>query len=301
MMKWAQIAFIFRRVLKSFREVFWTHLLTSGTMAVTLFIFGGFLLIQQNLQGLLKGWGSRIQLFAYLDTSTPAADTESLLARVNSYPEIERSRFVSQKEAWEGFKKSLGSQSGVLEGLSAEILPASLEITLKTAYRNHGALTEVVKRLSAEKGIGEVEYPEEWMEKFSLLLLGVQWAQWVLGGFLFAAALLIIGNTVKLAILARKDEIEIMQLVGARRLLIKAPFVLEGMVQGLLGAGLAVLCLWQLFISLTSQLPGSLGILAERAQLQFLDPDSLLFLVGLGWAMGTLGSLLSLRRFLKRW
>ena len=71
--------------------------------------------------------------------------------------------------------------------------------------------------------------------------------------------------------------------------------------KGLLGAGLAVLCLWQLFVSLTSQLPASLGILAERAQLQFLAPDSLLLLVGLGWVMGTLGSLLSLRRFLKRW
>ena len=206
MMKWSQIAFIFRRVLQSFREVFWTHLLTAGTMAVTLFIFGGFLLIQENLQGLLKGWGSRIQIFAYLDAALPAAEAESLIARVNSYPEIERSRLVSQKEAWDGFKKSLGSQSGVLEGLSAEILPASLEIALKTAYRNHDALAEVVKRLSAEKGVSEVEYPEEWMEKFSLLLLGVQWAQWVLGGFLFAAAFLIIGNTVKLALLARRDE-----------------------------------------------------------------------------------------------
>ena len=300
-MRLSWISFVFRRVLKSFRELLWTHILTSGTMAMTLFIFGGFLLIQQNLHGLLKGWGSQIQIFAYLENRLTAAEVEPLVNRLRGYPEVESVRFVSQGEAWENFKKSLGSQSGVLEGLSADILPASLEIALKAAYRNHDSLAGVAQRLRTEKDISEVEYPEEWMARFSLLVLGIQWAKWILGGFLFMATLLIVGNTVKLAILARREEIEIMQLVGAPAGLIKTPFVIEGMIQGLLGASLSLLFLWLLFLFLSSQLPFTLGVLTDRAQLRFLEPESLALLLFLGWAMGAVGSLLSLRRFLQRW
>jgi cell division transport system permease protein len=299
--KLGQISFVFRRVLRSVRELLWTHILTSGTMAVTLFIFGGFLLIQENLHGLLKGWGSQIQIFAYLENKLSAAEVQPLLDRIQSYPEVESVRFVSQGEAWENFKKSLGSQSAVLEGLSPDILPSSLEIALKASHRNHTSVAGAAQRLRAEKGIGEVEYPEEWMEKLSLLVLGIQWAKWVLGGFLFMAALLIVRNTVKLAIVARRDEIEIMQLVGASGGLIKTPFVIEGMIQGILGASLSLIFLWLLFLFASSQLPSSFGVFIDRSQLLFLDPEGISLLIFLGWVLGTAGSLFSLSRFLKRW
>ena len=300
-MKLAQISFVFRRVLRSLRQLLWTHILTSGTMAMTLFILGGFLFLQENLHGLVKGWGSQIQIFAYLQNRLSPAETDLLVGRLGAYVEIESVRFVSQGEAWENFKKSLGTQSGVLEGLSADILPASLEIALKAGHRSHHSVAGVAQRLRGEKGISEVEYPEEWMERFSLLLLGVQWAKWVLGGFLLLATLMIVGNTVKLAILARREEIEIMQLVGAPPALIKTPFVIEGMIQGLLGAALSLLFLWLLFLFLSSQPPFTLGILTDQTQLRFLDLESLSLLLFLGWVMGAVGSLLSLRRFLKRW
>lgn len=300
-MKFAQISFVFRRVLKSLRELLWTHILTSGTMAMTLFIFGGFLLIQENLHALLKGWGSQIQIFAYLENSPSPSDFKPLLERIRSYPEVESVRFVSKAEAWENFKKALGAQSGVLDGLQADILPSSLEIGLKRPHRQRSSLESVAQRLRGVRGISEVEYPEEWTEKLSLLVLGVQWAKWVLGGFLFIATLLIVGSTVKLAILARKDEIEIMQLVGAPEALIKTPFVIEGMIQGIVGASLSLLFLWLLFLFLSVQLPSSFGILVARDQFYFLDSGGISLLLFLGWIMGAGGSLLSLRRFLKTW
>jgi cell division transport system permease protein len=270
-------------------------------MAMTLFIFGAFLLAQENLHGMLRGWGSRVQIFAYLDNRLAAAEVEPLVSRLGAYPEIESVRFVSQAEAWENFKKSLGSQSGVLEGLSADVLPASLEIALNAGYRDHGALAGVAERVRAEKGVSEVEYPEEWMEKFSLLIAGIEWAKWIVGGFLLLATLLIVGNTVKLAILARTEEIEIMQLVGAPPGLIRMPFVIEGMIQGIFAAALSALFLWLFFLLVRSQPAYTLGVFIDRAELRFLEPQSLTLLLVLGWAMGALGSLLSLRRFLKRW
>lgn len=300
-MKLSQLSFVFRRARKSFGEMLWTHLLTASTMAMTLFLFGGFFLLQENFQGLLKGWGSRVQIFAYLDDRLAAADIAPLTSRVRAYAEIESVRFVSQSEAWENFKKSLGSQAGVLDGLSAEVLPASLEIAVKAGYRDHDSLAGIAGRLRAEKGVGKVEYPEEWMEKFSLLVRGIEWAKWIFGGVLLLATLLIVGNTVKLAILARREEIEIMQLVGAPPRLVRMPFVIEGMIQGLFAAALALGFLWLLFFFARSQLPHTFGLFTDRAEIRFLEAPNVLLLLFLGWAMGAVGSLLSLNRFLERW
>lgn len=300
-MRFTRVSFVLRRVFNSLRDLLWTHILTSGTMTVTLFIFGGFLLIQENLHGLLRGWGSQIQVFAYLKEGLSSPGIESLSGQVRAYSEVESVRFVSKEEAWEKFNKALGAQSGVLEGLHAEILPSSLEITLKRAHRNRSSVEGVAGRLRRAAGISEVEYPEEWMEKLSLLVLGVQWAKWILGGFLVIATILIVGSTVKLAILARKDEIEIMQLVGAPEGLIKAPFVIEGMIQGLLGALLSLFFLWLLFYFLSSQIPNSFGVFVAPDQLHFLDARRIALLLILGWLMGAGGSLISLRRSLKTW
>ncbi len=297
-MRLSQVHFIIQRVLRSLRELIWTHVLTAGTMAMTLFVFGGFLLLQENLSGLLKGWSSQLQIFAYLEEGLGDSELESVQRKVRSHPEVKDVRYVSKDRAWESFKSDLGAQSGVLEGLDREILPSSLEIAVKKSFRQRASVANLAGRLKEVKGIREVEYPEVWMEKLSLLLLGVQWTKWIFGGFLFMASLLIVGSTVKLAIMARRDEIEIMQLVGATNRMIKAPFVIEGMIQGLLGASVSLLLLWLLFLFLSVRIPPSLGILIPGDQLRFLDFWQSSFLLLLGWLLGAVGSFFSLRRFL---
>ncbi len=300
-MRMAQLSFAFRCVRRSLREHFRIHLLTAGTTVTALFIFAGFILIQENLHRLVTAWGDGVRMFAYLDERLAAAEVEPLAARVGAYPEIKDVRYVSQSEAWENFKKSAGAPSAALEGLSAEVLPASLEIAVKAGHRDRDALAGVAARLRAEKGVGKVEYPEEWLRKLSLLLVALEWAKWIFGGGLLLAALLIGGNTFKLARLARGEEIEIMQWAGAPPWLIRLPFVIEGMVQGIFGAALSVSFLWLLFLVATTQLPRASGLFAAGAELRFLEPESLAFILIFGWAIGTLEGLLSLRRWLKRW
>ncbi len=298
-MRLAYVSFVFRRVFANLKELVWTHVLTAGIMAMTLVIFGGFLIIQENLHGLLKGWGSQIEIFAYLKDRPNPTQVKTLLEQIRSFPEVGSARFVSKVEAWESFKKSLGTQSDILEGLQDDILPSSIEITLKRSSRDRASSGVVVKRLRVMGAVSDVDYPEEWADKLSLLLLGVQWAKWLFGGFLFVTTLLIVGSTVRLAILARKEEIEIMQLVGASRGLIQAPFLVEGMIQGLAGAALSILCLWALFVFVRAQFPASFEVFAARDQLRFLDPGGVFLLLFLGWAMGAGGSQISLRRFFK--
>ena len=111
----------------------------------------------------------------------------------------------------------------------------------------------------------------------------------------------IVGSTIKLAILARKDEIEMMQLFGASEEMIQAPFVVEGMTQGIVGGLLSVLCLWFLFDSLRDQIPNAIGLVGPFTQIQFLNVRSMALILAIGWLLGAAGSLFSLRRFVKSW
>jgi cell division transport system permease protein len=297
--KIAQVVFTYQRVAKSLKELIWTHLLTAATLAMTLFVFGGFLIVQENLQGLLKGWGRQIEIFAYLKEGLSTADYQALVADVRSYPEIESVRYVSKERAWEEFKKSLGAQSGLLDGLDRDILPSSLEVTLKPAYREQQSVESLAARLKNLRGVSEVEFPQEWVEKLNFLIWGVQWAKWILGALLFIATFLIVGNTAKLAILARKDEIEIMRLVGAGTGLVRAPFIIEGMMQGVAGAAFALLLLGLVFTFIKFQLGPALRFYLAEEDLRFLNGQGAVLLLVLGWILGTSGSIFSIRRYLR--
>ncbi len=298
-MKSSYVLFVTGRVARSLRELFWTHLLTAGIMAMTLSVFGGFLIIQENVGRLVKGWGDEIQVFAYLEDGVDAAAAEAMRARVAAYPEVKVASYVSKEDAWDGFKKTLGSQSGILDGLNSNVLPASLDVELRTAYRSREAVLRLVRRLATLDGVQDVEYPETWLEKVRLLVIGIDWLKWVLGGFLFLVAFLIVGSTIKLAIVARRDEIEIMQLAGAANGLIKAPFVIEGMLQGLAGSALALVLLQASSLLLTAELLAPFGPLMAGERFTFLGIRQCALLVLMGWLLGTAGSLLSVKRFLE--
>ena len=294
----SHLLFVTGRVLRSLRELLWTHVLTAGVMAMTLFVFGGFLLIQENLGRLVRGWSDEVQVFVYLGDGVDPGAAEALRVRVAAYPEVKAVRYVSRERAWEDFRRDLGAQSGILDGLDSEVLPASLDVELRSAFRSREAVLALARRVEALEGVRDVEYPETWLEKVRALMVGVERLKWVLGGFLFLVACLIVGSTIKLAIVARRDEIEIMQLVGASDGLIKAPFVIEGMIQGLAGAGAALVLLRASFSLLTADTLAPFGALAPAERLAFLYPWQCAQLAVMGWLLGTVGSLLSVRRFL---
>jgi cell division transport system permease protein len=297
----SQIGFVMRRVRSSLRELLWSHVLTAGTMAMSLFVFGAFMMLQENLQHFLTGLGDQIQINAYLQKGLGASDVQSLQGRIQTFPEVARARHISQEQAWLDFRAALGAQSSLLDGLPRDVLPPSFEIWLKPAYRDGPVVEDLANRLKQEKGITAVEYPQEWVDRLSLVVLAVQWTKWLLGGVLFMTTFFIAGSMVKLAILARKDEIEIMQLVGASEELIQAPFVLEGVIQGVVAGAVSVACLWSLFQFLHRQVASSVGLFGAPAQLQFLDLKNIALLLVIGWLLGAAGSLFALRRFVRTW
>ena len=275
--------------------------MTSVTMALTLFVFGAFMMLQANLEQLLTAWGDQIHITAYLGRALAPAELNQLSRSVETLPGVERVRYTSQTQAWEDFQSALGAQSGLLEGLPHDILPASLEISLKRGQRDSPTVERVAQQLRAKNEIASLEYPQEWVERLALAVLALGWAKWLVGGVFFLATFFIVGNTVKLAIYARRDEVEIMQLVGASETLIQAPFVLEGMLQGITGAVLALAALWAGFFFLREQIEIFAGALWSDGHLRFLNLEAAGFLVAIGLVLGAGGSLVSLRRIVKTW
>ena len=188
-----------------------------------------------------------------------------------------------------------------MDGLPRDVLPASLEIALKPEFRDAPLVERLAARLKQEKGVRLVEYPRDWIDRLSLFVLAVAWLKWLFAGVMFVIIFFIVSSAVKLAILSRADEIEIMQLVGASRAMIQGPFVLEGMTQGLAGGALAVLALWGAFEAARAEFAYSSVLWGASDQWLFLGFDRILIIVLLGWALGSAGSFFSLRRFIRTW
>ena len=300
-MKLSLIGLVFRQVRSNLRHLCWTHLLTSVTVALTLFVFGAFMMLQVNLEQLLSAWGDQIQITAYLGRDVAPAERGALLKRIESLPEVQRVHYTSQTQAWRDFQSALGAQSGLIEGLPHDILPASVELSIKSGYRDSSTIEQLAQRLRTEKEIATVEYPQQWVERLGLIVLAVEWAKWIVGGVLFLATFFIVGNAVKLAIYARRDEVEIMQLVGASQGLIQAPFVLEGMLQGVAGAAASLAALWGVYAVMGEQTELFTALILPIGHLRFLDLERSMLLLATGWLLGAAGSIFSLRRIVKTW
>jgi cell division transport system permease protein len=293
--------FVLRRVRDHLRQLAWAHALTAGIMAIALFVLGAFMLVEINLEKLLRGWGNQIQIIAYLKEDAAAESRATFLQRLKSMPEIELARYISREQAWRDFHAALGSQAGLVEGLPPEVLPASIEISLKSDFRDSAAIESLAGRLRQQNEFASVEYPSVWVERLGLAILWLQWVKWFFAGALFLAAFFVVGSTIKLAAVARKDEVEIMQLVGASEELIQAPFVIEGMLQGIVGAAVALAGLAGAFALIESELAFADGWLAPLAAPQFLNGERMLMLLAVGVFLGAAGSLVALRRFVKTW
>jgi len=236
-----------------------------------------------------------------LDKDLGAAEVSLLRDKIQNFSEVEHVRHISRQQAWKDFQAALGAQSNVLEGLPEDVLPASFEIFIKPAYRDGPIVEAFANRLRKEKGFTTVDYPQEWVDRLSLVVLALQWAIWVLAGILFVAVFFIIRSTVRLAILAQKGEIEVMQWIGASEELIQAPFVVEGMIQGFIGAVLSVLGLWFLLRLLRDQTPTLISLFGSLDYLRFIDWGNIALILAIGSLLGASGSVFSLRRFMRTW
>lgn len=275
-----------REALLAFRRAPLLAALGVATIAFSLFSLGLFGLVALNIRDALARVEERVEVRAFFGDSVPPPAVTAAAVQVRTYPEVAAVQVVSGAEALARARRELGEFRDVFD---AAVLPPSLDVRLRPGRRDADDAERVAARARLLPGVEDVRYGAEWVRKFTAVRAMAAAAGMALGTAFALAAFIIVGATIRMAVLARAREIHLMRLVGATDAFVRLPFLLEGLAAGLLG-GLGALGLLWLAQALVSR---------YVLQVAFLPPWAAALGVALGGAMGLLGSALSVGRHLR--
>jgi cell division transport system permease protein len=267
----------------------------SAVVLITLSLgaLGGFWLVSSNIGRAVAKWRDQVRIVVYLKREPSAGDVAALLERVRAMPGVASAVFIGKADALRSLKQVLGKDAGVVDQLPSNPLPASLEVTPSiTAVTPEGA-RELLTRLAALPETDEVAGGGDWVERLAhwqrlLATIGLG-----VGAVLAVAAILTVTTATTLILHARRHETEIMRLVGASELTIRLPVLLQGMLQGLAGAVLALGALVITHSLVAPRLEPLVNLTLGLSQIVFLTPLGVLALLGAGTLLGGLGGWLA--------
>ncbi|HET7789978.1 MAG TPA: permease-like cell division protein FtsX [Gemmatimonadales bacterium] len=279
-----------REALLAFRRAPLLSALSVTTIAFALFVVGLFGLVAVNLRDALSQVAERVEIVAYLLPGTPSETVTLALKDIESFPEVSAATYVSEDQALARARAELVEFRDVLQELERNPLPASIEVKLKAGYRDADHVSAVADRLRGFPFVDDVRFGRDWVEKLDRLQQLAGGVGLIVGAAFAAVAVIIIGTTIRMAVLQRAREIAIMRLVGATDGFIRFPFLLQGAIKGLLGGGLAVGLCYGAWYLIDAHLIHALFFTAPQA----------LAIVGFGTLIGLLGSASSVGRHLQR-
>ncbi|MFI5316675.1 MAG: cell division protein FtsX [Myxococcota bacterium] len=270
--------------------------LAVATMAGGLLVLGAYMLVVANLRGVLARAGADLRLVAFteLHGAASAGEVSALEARIRAQDGIGDVVYVAPDQALTRLRGDLGQDSGVLDGLDHNPLPGSFEIAPPPGVRDPAQLRALADRIASLPGVTEVRWGEPWVEGYARVVRVAEWLGVGLGGFLLLILGAIVSSTVRLSLHARADEIQIQRLVGAGGWFVRLPFCLEGALQGMLAAALALALLRGLFALGLPLLGGALSWVLGGQPAVFFGAGESAALVGLGVLLGLGGALASL-------
>ncbi len=294
-----RLRYILQDALVNIRRGGWGGLASIGTIAVSFIVVGIFLIIARNLGAMVADWKEQFQVTVFLEDRITTEQLALVKKRIESERAVKGMTYTSKEEALQNFKRELRGKESLLDGLGENPIPASLQLGIHEAYQTPEALRQLASFLSRLEGVEDVLYGQEWMDRLTAAVRMLRLLGLTVGLVLGMASLLIVSNTIRLAVYARVEEIEIMRLVGATKMHIRAPFLLEGMIQGALGACLAILILFGAYRGTLYQLQLTPGQIFGMGVGSFLDPRWAAAMLLAGSGVGAFGSLISVDRFLR--
>lgn len=229
-----------REALAAFRRAPLLTGLSAAMIALSLFVVGLFGVAAHNIRVVLDRVESRVEVVAYLEDDAPLEDVDLLRAEILRIPQVRDVIYISRRQALELARRQLVDFESMLSDLEANPFPASLEVTLHPGQRDAEAVHRVADVIGDYPFVEDVRYGQDWLDKVYLLRRVAGASAIVVGGAFAAVAALIIGAAIRLAIFARRDEITIMRLVGATDWFVRRPFLLEGLLTGILGSLMAL-------------------------------------------------------------
>jgi cell division transport system permease protein len=268
-------------------------LLSTITIALALFVLGGFLVVTANLQRLGAEWSDSAELSVYLKDDVTPEQRQALEAALAPGEVVASREYVSKGDALARFKQTFGELAAAMDGAGDNPLPASLEVRLRPGPGAGAAVDALGNQLRQMPGVGDVRFDRQWLNRVMSAIAIVRGVGLILAAILTIAAALTVANVVRLALYARRDELEIMHLVGAPQAFINGPFVMEGVLQGGVGALLALTALGGAFLALRGRYLTPLASAMNMTSIHFLPFELCILLVAGGMAVGCLGGLVA--------
>jgi cell division transport system permease protein len=287
------LSYSFDEALRSLWRGRQSGLLSTATIALALFVLGGFLFVTTNLDRLGAEWGSGAEMSVYLKDQVSDDERRAIEALLVDSDMVAGRQYVSKQDALARFRQTFADLSTTVDGLGDNPLPASYEVRLRSGSSVRADLETLAAKIRETPGVADVRDDRQWLTRLLSAISILRTVGLVLGALLTLAAALTVANVVRLALYARRDEIEIMNLVGAPAGYIRGPFVMEGVFQGGIGAVAALSALAIVFFALRVPYLVPLASALSLSSIRFLPFEvSVMLLLG-GMAVGCIGGLVA--------
>jgi cell division transport system permease protein len=283
-----------REALQSFRRTRTLSILSITTIAFALFVTGLFLLVALNLRGAIRQVAERVQVVAFIKRDTPSQEITAAMSDIAVFPEVLNVQYVSETQALERAQRELTEFQEVYKDLEVNPLPPSIELSLKPEFRTAEHASAVAERLHGFEFVEEVKFGQDWVQRLDSLRDMAGLVGLAIGLAFALVSIVIIGVTIRISVLQRAREIQIMRLVGATDWFIRGPFLVEGAIKGFLGGAAALLFCATVFLAFRAQRMG-IGV-----GLRFFHVGEGFLLLLFGVLLGLGGSLVSVGRHLRK-
>ena len=291
------ITLFFKRAIDDIFQNRFLNVVTIITISLSILIASTFLLFFVNTNDIINSWKKGLRIMAYLKPDINNDSLKDLKQTIQSLEDVDTLTFVSKQEALSRLKTQMKHQSSLFAGLTGNPLPDSIEIRMTATTESWQKIDSLAARVEALPQIDEVEYGQRWVGRFAHIISLFRMAGYAMGTLFFMATIFIVANTIRLVIYSRREEVEIMRLVGATDNFIKIPFYFEGLIQGALGAIIGLAMLYMAFIFVSSNVEK--GFFPSLFRFHFLSPALLLTILLVSMLVGWLGCFISLKQFLK--
>ncbi len=285
------LLFTLREGMLNLRRTPLLSISSVAVMGLSLFVLGIFLLITVNLRSAIVAVQKQVEVVVFVEEEVHDEELRSLDRFLREHPGVLDVRFLTRDDALAKFRHELSEKDYLLEALEANPLPDTFEVALFDDWKSTERITEISAQIEGMAGVDEVKYGREWVGRLNRVIVGLVLIDLFLGVVVALSSLLVVANTVKLTLIARRDMIDLMKMIGATKGVIRRPFVIEGVLQGTFAAAIA-----------SALLVGLTGFLQDRVpEVVSLSASALGVFLLFGAFLGGLGSVTSMHGFLRRW
>jgi cell division transport system permease protein len=274
-------------------------IVTMMTIALSILIASAAGLLFANAGDVMDGWKKGIRIMAYIKPDIGEEKLENLQQGIMAMDGIKAIKFISKQSALEDLKSQMKRQLSLIDNLDINPLPDAFEIYMDPETQTFERIETLAARVSVLPGIDDVEYGQAWIGRFTQVFNLFKFIGITMGVLFFMVTVFIISNTIRLALYSRRDEIDIMRLVGATDAFIKIPSYIAGVIQGAVGGISGLIVLYMGYLAISANIEKNFS--SYVVHIRFLSADVVLWIIVYSIFVGWLGCFLSLKQFLKKY